>query len=415
MLVLLLIAPGNADAQDSPASEASPVQIVFTTNRDRNQEIYLLNLEDSRLTNLTQSAGSDFAPIWSPDGASIAFTSDRHNRNEIFIWNMAQQTETLLTDGSMPAWTPDSRALIYLCPSGGVCTINADGSEPTTLGNDAASVEREPLWSPTGDRFLAALGIGSAVFAADGTMLNMFYSQHLGSGEYARWLPGGQKVAMWLTGVGLLVVDWDFSFQARSVTPVTGGLFDVSRGGTLAFVNPDFPPIVSPDGTKIVVNLGQPGISQIYVIDTRSGETLNLSGDRSEHEAATGWSLDGTQLLVISDRTIPQDLFILSLDGSEPLGLTRDTAAETAATWRPDPNAIHCTISARSGVNRRSGPGTSFEVTARFGSGETLAANGQATGTDGLVWWRLMDGSWVRSDLATTEGTCELLPFVASG
>ena len=36
-------------------------------------------------TNLTQSAGDDWAPVWSPDGQRIAFASNRDGNTEVYV------------------------------------------------------------------------------------------------------------------------------------------------------------------------------------------------------------------------------------------------------------------------------------------------------------------------------------------
>jgi hypothetical protein len=85
------------------------------------------------------------------------------------------------------------------------------------------------------------------------------------------------------------------------------------------------------------------------------------------------------------------------LDGSAPV------------TGTPSPSAV-CTISATSGVNLRSGPGTEFGVVGALGSGTSIQADAQSTGSDGFVWWRLTNGFWVRSDVVTESEVCEALP-----
>ena len=48
-------------------------RIVFTSNRDRNGEVYVMNANGSGQRRLTRRAGDDFLPRFSPDGAQIAF------------------------------------------------------------------------------------------------------------------------------------------------------------------------------------------------------------------------------------------------------------------------------------------------------------------------------------------------------
>ena len=56
-------------------------QIAFTSYRDGNAEIYVMDADGGNLRNLTNNPVYDSGPSWSPDGERIAFASSR-NRNE---------------------------------------------------------------------------------------------------------------------------------------------------------------------------------------------------------------------------------------------------------------------------------------------------------------------------------------------
>ena len=70
-----------------------------------------------------------------------------------------------------------------------------------------------------------------------------------------------------------------------------------------------------------------------------------------------------------------------------------------------------CDITATSGaVNKRSGPGTNFDIAGILDDGANLPAITQATESDSLTWWQLSDGSWVREDVVSEAGACRALP-----
>src|SRR6266516_5281968 len=65
-------------------------QIAFTSNRDGNSEIYLINADGSGVARVTNNPATDDEPVWSPDGTKIAFLSYRDGtplRWEIYVMN----------------------------------------------------------------------------------------------------------------------------------------------------------------------------------------------------------------------------------------------------------------------------------------------------------------------------------------
>jgi hypothetical protein len=81
--------------------------------------------------------------------------------------------------------------------------------------------------------------------------------------------------------------------------------------------------------------------------------------------------------------------------GVQQTGTTSDSAAAS------------CTVSSGTNANQRTGPGTNFDLAGTLVAGVSAPVDGQATGADGMVWWRLGEGVWVRSDVVDEIGDCE--------
>ena len=75
-------------------------KLAFTSDRDVNREIYVMNAQDgSSQTRLTDNGASDEFPSWSPDGTKLAFTSDRDGNTEVYVMNAQDgSNQTRLTD-----------------------------------------------------------------------------------------------------------------------------------------------------------------------------------------------------------------------------------------------------------------------------------------------------------------------------
>ena len=55
----------NPAKDDNPVWSPDGKQIAFNSDRDGNQEIYVMNADGSNPTNLTKSRGYDYSPAWS--------------------------------------------------------------------------------------------------------------------------------------------------------------------------------------------------------------------------------------------------------------------------------------------------------------------------------------------------------------
>ena len=102
---------GTADAYEAAYSPDGKRFAYVATPGTNNDEIYVMNVDGSHRTRLTDIPGDDhWPPTWSPDGTRIAFTSDgTDGRGEIYVMNSDGSGLTKLTDGpddNFPAWRP---------------------------------------------------------------------------------------------------------------------------------------------------------------------------------------------------------------------------------------------------------------------------------------------------------------------
>ncbi|MCU0480727.1 MAG: DPP IV N-terminal domain-containing protein [Anaerolineae bacterium] len=137
----------------------SGTHIAFTSERDGNREIYLVNVSNGATINLTRNSAHDSAPQWSPDGTQIAFISERSIPSEIFIMNADGSNIRQMTANadyvSSVVWSPDGRWLAYSANGNGfsmpitrdIFVMSADGGASRRL-TFSRSDEYSPLWKP---------------------------------------------------------------------------------------------------------------------------------------------------------------------------------------------------------------------------------------------------------------------------
>jgi Tol biopolymer transport system component len=117
-------------------------KIVFTSERDGNRNIYVMNTDGTEQTQLTDHSAHDYEPVFSPDGLSIVFTSERDGNKEIYIMNNEGKNLTNLSNNSAHDWNPryypDNQKIVFQSTRDGnweIYMMNLNGSRQTNLTN----------------------------------------------------------------------------------------------------------------------------------------------------------------------------------------------------------------------------------------------------------------------------------------
>lgn len=115
---LLIGDAGKLSHEEFPSWSPDGNQLVFTSTRDGNQELYVIRRNGQDLKRLTTYPGVDTHPSWSPDGQHIAWATDRWGNLEIAVMSSTGEAIERLTDNhtldDYPVWSPDGRFLAWM-------------------------------------------------------------------------------------------------------------------------------------------------------------------------------------------------------------------------------------------------------------------------------------------------------------
>jgi Tol biopolymer transport system component len=119
------------------------------------RDIYIVDVENGDVTQLTGGPQDEFHPAWSPDGQKLAFVSIQDSKNpEIFVMNRDGSGLTRLTNNPAqdvyPSWSPDGTMLTFTSDRDGnfeIYVMAQDGENPIRMTDNLID-DFQPVWSP---------------------------------------------------------------------------------------------------------------------------------------------------------------------------------------------------------------------------------------------------------------------------
>lgn len=230
-------------------------------------DIYAVAISGGKARALTNGIEWNYQPTFSPDGSKIAFVSDRAGGDNLWV-------------------------------------MNADGSEPTAITDEAEHIVHNPYWSPDGEFLVGRKGFYSTrsimageiwmFHAGGGNGVNLVERPHAESDQKNRsepaFTPDGKYV--YYSADTTPGVVWQYNKDS------IGSLFAIQRlelatGKTQTVVSGAggaIRPTPSPDGKSLAYIKRRLGlVSQIMVKDLESGkETLVFDGFERDLQESSG-------------------------------------------------------------------------------------------------------------------------------
>ena len=255
----------DADAFGGPRHS-----IAFHSNREGNNEIYVMNPDGSDQTRLTTNSRNDVRPDVSPNGRQVVFVSNRiipldnpTGDFEIFVMNSDGDEDSVRqltfneTDDSWPRWSPNGRWIAFHSNVDGnyeIYVIRPDRTDLTRV-TEYTGLDQFPEWSPNGKHLAIRRDTDLYVIDLDGSSSPVqLTDEAIGFNQMASWSPDGKKLAFLSTREGyasVFVTDADCNCQIN-LTPKPDGV-PASAWSSRA-------PAWSRDGRHIYFTARRPGV-----------------------------------------------------------------------------------------------------------------------------------------------------------
>ncbi len=319
-------------------------RIAFSSDRDGEGEIFVMNFEGTEVLQLTENQAEDMSPLWSPDGRRIAFlTGD---------WETSRDVQVVNADGSglinltadmedevcgWHRWSPTGRQLLFTSDRDGdreIYLINADGSGLVQL-TDNSDEESAPVWSPDGrimyvsqredyDEIIVMQVDGSGkisfkigikdvydlFWSPDGKHLVILGDDNEDNFEYQLYLMDGGCMSL--------------------PEECQGSVVQLTEGDSWNFYN-DW----SPDSDKILFDSNRSGDWKIYVMDVASQDITQLTFGEDGHDWNGRYSGGGKYIVFSSDRDGDEEIYIMTADGSNLHKVTDNDVDDTGPDFWP--------------------------------------------------------------------------------
>lgn len=281
----LIFAPLAAVLAKAPET----AKIVFTSRRDGNLEIYIMNPDGSDQINLTQHRANDAAAVWSPTGEQILFSSDRGGIEDLYLMDAdgtnVRQVFKKLIGREFPTWSPNGKALAYhRFHTLSIYTASSDGRDEDELVDGLW-----PAWSPNGSEiaFMAA----KFVWAENGNLrlpnvriqiinLQTHVEEELLPGESwlvdPAWAPDSAHIAFSWRGIHEKGRGVGPTMSLHVVNRDGSGLREITDAGDV-----EFNATWSPDGNELIYNKQVRDFRQLFKVASDGGvpEQLTRRGD----------------------------------------------------------------------------------------------------------------------------------------
>ena len=306
--LLAVICIGGLAAGVSPALGAFPGangKIAFDSDRHGGDtDIWTMNPSGSNLDNLTPNAdGEDAQANWRADGRKIVFVSNRETPSnptvpgleapdfEVFVMNADGSRQTQITfnelDDENAAWSPDGRIVFQrdFDPVPGevdydILTMTAEGTREVNLTNSPGVIDWQPNWSPNGRQIVFASAPDAASnndiykMRPDGSDRIQLTADALDN-EFPNWSPDGTRIAF--------NSNRDENYEVYTMRAGGG---DVTR---LTFNNAgDGLPAWSPNGHRIAFGSNRAGSSDIHTMRADGRHQVNVT-NRDAFDFAADW------------------------------------------------------------------------------------------------------------------------------
>lgn len=265
------VAAGVVAVMPGAAAASTEDRIAFVSS---SAEIFTIRPDDTDLRQLTANAAWDTDPAWSPDGTKIAFSSNRDGDDDIWLMDSDGTNPVNLTNSGagrdvQPAWSRNGSSVVFV-RDGVIHQVPAAGGTIVKRVRGTA-----PSWSPVEAKIAFVRDGDVYVMNPDGSGVAAVTSGE--QADHSDWSPDGTKIAFQSESPD------DGSLRIKIIELATRAVGELPGSADVSH------PSWSPDGTALVFSNVDRGALVIAPADG-SSPGVTLLPDLEGYEVLPSWS-----------------------------------------------------------------------------------------------------------------------------
>ncbi len=263
-----------------PVADSLAGRIVFTCTRREINHICMVSPRGGAISLLTAERAHDYYPAFSPDGNMILFASNRGGGFNLYLLGLQTSILTRITQDlgeiSSAAFSADGSLIAFANSVNGqpsdLWLMTREGGNPRQVYDGVGNIA-SPAWSPNGANIAFVMSQPETpgmyevyiLDLASGQALSVTNGRYVGAGGSVDWSPDGRYLVFFAGSPG--------NNEIIRYEITTGAFLQLTSGGNNA--GPSF----SPDGAWIVFNSQRSGNADLFIMRLDGSEVQQITTD----------------------------------------------------------------------------------------------------------------------------------------
>lgn len=277
-------------------------KIVFASGKTGNYDIWVLDLLNTTLTDLTKGNEWNDFPKWSPDGKKIAYIASAfEDVPSLWVMDSNGENKKRLTKDvycQSPFWSPDGKEIYFTANAIdkneiNICKTSSLSNQEVEVVFDRVGMESNPCISPDGEKILFASGIPE---------------------EQGKPLKFNTEI-------------WEYHISKKSFNRLTTNEAK------------DYNPVYSPDGSKIAFVSHRDGFcEESYLQKLKEVESVIETGNMDKID---------NLIKEVQEMEQDSDIWLMNSDGTNLKQLTQNSGVDVGVCWSPCGNFLAYTTASK--------------------------------------------------------------------